>query len=218
MTNKTVFIYGAGGHGKVVLETLLAQQEGSAGIVIGGWLDDDVARHGEEFFGYPIKGGRTFLAGANPRDVAVVVAIGDNRLRADVVRSFQKMSIPFFTVIHPSAIISRSATVGEGSMIITRAIIHPSARVGAHTIINTNATVEHDDIVGSFCHIAPHAILGSHVRVGDFADVFTNATVKLKTTIGNYCVIGAGAVVLRDVPDYVTVVGNPARILEKKLK
>ncbi|MEK7480989.1 MAG: acetyltransferase [Patescibacteria group bacterium] len=211
-----IAIVGAGGHGKVVLEALLAQQEMRTPITMYGWLDDVSERHGKAFCGYPIVGGRALFPQLKIENVAVIIALGDNAKRVEIAAEMNRFGIDAYTITHPSAVVSKSANIGKGCMIITRAVVHPDAIIGDHTIINTGAIVEHDNVIGSFCHIAPGVNLGGRVKIGDFTDVFTNATVLPDVTVGNHCVIGAGAVVLRDVPDYVTVVGNPARILKKE--
>lgn len=209
-----VAVFGAGGHGKVVLEALRAQQEAGASVEMYGWLDD-VERQEKAFCGYPLVGGRALFPRLKTENIAVIIAIGDNAKRAEIAAGMDWLGVDSYTVTHPSAVVSKSAIVGKGCMIITRAVVHPDAVIGDHTIINTGAVVEHDNVIGSFCHIAPGVNLGGRVKVGDFTDVFTNATVLPDVKIGSHCVVGAGAVVLRDVPDYVTVVGNPARILKK---
>lgn len=217
MTGKNNFlsvvaIYGAGSHGKVVLDMLLEQRENKK-IDILCLFDDNPLLAGRNIFGFPIRDSKD-IATLKDKKGTLVVAIADNARRAAIVQNLAG-HIPFSTVIHASAVVSYNVRIGEGCMISARAVINPDAIIGDHTIINTGAIVEHDNIIGSFCHIAPGVCLGGSVRVGDFTEIFTNATVLPDVTIGNHCVVGAGAVVLRDVLDYVTVVGNPARILRK---
>lgn len=211
-----VAVFGAGGHGKVVMDILKLRAKNKE-LQIFGFLDGNKALHGTKRIGVAIRGGmELFENGVN--GMAAVVALGDNMKRAEIAAFMEHHGVAAYTAIHPSAVISESATIGKGCMVITQAVIHPDATVGRHTIVNTGAVIEHDDTIGSFCHIAPGVNLGSWVMVGDFTEIFTNATVIPRVTIGSHCVIGAGAVVLRDVPDGATVVGNPARILKKKEK
>lgn len=207
-------IYGAGSHGKVMADAL-SQRARDKEIELFGLFDDDAARVGQRVCGYSVcpKSGLALL---RARGGALVVAIADNTRRAAIVQNLAGEGHSFFVAVHPSAVISASARIGEGCMLSALAVVNPDAVIGTHTIINTGAVIEHNNIIGSFCHIAPGVNLGGRVKVGDFTDIFTNATVLPDVTIGSHCVVGAGAVVLRDVSDYVTVVGNPARILKKE--
>ena len=220
MTNNWgVIIYGAktprvggGGHGKVVADILE-----QAGSTIYCFIDDDPECHKKEFCGYEILGGREKLPELYSAGFrTVVIAIGSNAARKQLSEIIADAGFGFVTAIHPKAVIARSARIGAGTVVAACAVVNPDARIGEHCIINTAAVVEHDNVIGSFVHIAPGACLGGRVSIGDGSNVFTNATVLPDISVGKNCIIGAGAVVLRDVPDGVTVVGNPALVLEKK--
>ncbi len=210
---KKVIIYGASGHGKVILDILGRNPE----VEVAGFFDTDAAKDGEEFCGYQIKwASDEALEQAREGGVEyAVISIGDGGERLGVSSRLSGKGFKFFSAIHPTAVVGRGAEIGEGTVIAATAVVNPYARVGKHSIINTGAAVEHDNIIGDFVHIAPGANLGGAVSVGDFSEVFTNATVLPKVKIGAHAIVGAGAVVLKDVPDNTVVVGNPAREIKK---
>ena len=116
-----------------------------------------------------------------------------------------------FTVIHPSAIISRSARIGRGSFIGPLAVVNAGAELGEHCVINTGAIVEHDCRLGIGVHMAPRSVLGGGVTVGDWASICLGACVRDHIRIGESAIVAMGAVVVKDVPSGVTVKGVPAK-------
>jgi len=197
-----VVLYGGSGHAKVILDCLQAQ-----GHTVQGIFDDNPAL--KELLGVPVTG---------PYNPAVfpgqplLVAIGNNRIRQRVAAAVQH---PFGTVLHPSALCSRYATVGEGSVVLHNAVVQAGATIGKHCIINTAATVDHDCRLGDFVHVSPNAALSGNVRVGEGTHIGTGAVVIPGIRIGKWCVIGAGAVVIRDIPDYSVAVGVPASVIKR---
>ena len=190
-------LYGASGHCKVVIDILE-----SLGVSIDYIVDDNPQV--SELLGYAVK-----------RNVGeydeLIVTIGSPNARKKVIESAKVKS--YGTAIHPSAIISPRATIGEGTVVIPGAIVNACAKVGRHCIINTGSTVGHDVVLGDFVHVAPHATVTGAVTVGEGTWIGAGAVVRQGIHIGKGCMIGAGAVVVKDVPDGVTVVGNPAKIL-----
>jgi sugar O-acyltransferase (sialic acid O-acetyltransferase NeuD family) len=202
-----IVIYGAGGHGSVVLDAIHSSLSGPAVL---GFIDDDstVSCGDLAFFG-----GREFLPKVIEMPAQVVVAITDNRIRREIVEYISGRFPDLVTgVRHSRAYVSSRASVGDGCMIVTDAIVHPRAFVGANTVINTRAVIEHDVTVGAYSHIAPGAILLGACEVGEGTDIFAGAIVLPKIKVGNRCTVGAGAIVMNDVPDGTTVVGNPAHV------
>ena len=200
---RAVLIYGAGGHGKVVLDALEC-----SGRRVVGFVDDDASRAGGEHCGYRIFAWPAAEAG---EDVEFIVAIGDGEKRRQVTERVLGLRRQLATAIHPSAIIGRDVKIAAGAMILAGAVINPGARVGGGSIINTRAVVDHDCRVGEFAHVAPGARLAGHVRVGVGALIGVGATVIPHVAIGPGAVVGAGAVVTADVAARATVVGVPAR-------
>ena len=198
-------VYGAGGHAQVVIDVLRAQ-----GIGLRRMYNDSPAnQHPASTNVHP--GIRIVGPGRFPRiDVPLVLAVGRNGERAELSAM---LDARYGQAIHPSAIIASSARIGEGTVVHHGSIVQANATIGRHVLINTAASVDHDCVVGDHAHVSPQVALCGHVRVGEGTHIGAGAVVIPKVTIGRWCRIGAGAVVLEDVPDHVTVVGNPARIV-----
>jgi sugar O-acyltransferase (sialic acid O-acetyltransferase NeuD family) len=141
---------------------------------------------------------------------AIIVAIGDNRLRRGLVERLAGEKLA--TAIHPFTSIAASATIGDGSMISAGAIVQPNAVIGRCVLLNTKASIDHDTVVGDFAHVSLGSTIGANVRIGEETLIAAGATVVSGMTIGARSVIGAGAVVVRDVPGDVTAFGVPARV------
>ncbi len=204
-----VVIYGAGGHGKVVLDSLLLE-----GKKVLGFVDDDPRKRKCSFHGYPFLGGIECFGDHKPGECRVIIAVGDNRSRYVLVSRISKLKHAFCTAVHPNSIVSQFAHIGPGSMVIGGAVIHIDTVVGNHAIINSGATVDHDCIISDCAHLAPGVHLGGRVSVGEGTLVGIGSSVQPGVKIGKWSVIGSGAAVTRDIPDYVVAVGVPARVIK----
>lgn len=189
-----MFLYGASGHARVVIDILHAM-----GIKVNAIIDDNPKL--SELDGVEV---RQYYNNESP----MILTIGKNHVRR---RLSEELDCEWGTAVHPTAIISPTATIGEGSVVMHGAIIQPHTKVGKHCIINTGASVDHDCLIGDFVHISPNATVCGNVEVGDGTWIGAGATIIQCVKIGKNCVIGAGSVVLHDVPDGTKVVGNPAR-------
>lgn len=206
---REVLIYGAGGHGKVVLDAL--ERSGRA---VAGFVDDAAERASGEYCGYRVYPGAELPDVVGDREV--VVAIGDASRRASLTARLDSWGVAAATVIHPTAVLARDVQVSAGAMILAGAVINPGVRIGRGAIVNTSAVIDHDCDVGAFAHVAPAATLAGHVRVGDRALVGAAATVIPEVTIGADATVGAGAAVVCDVDAGTTVAGVPARKLSRR--
>ncbi|MBR4721004.1 MAG: acetyltransferase [Clostridia bacterium] len=192
---KNVVIIGSGGHGKVVADIVKAN-----GDNIVGFLDD--------FEKSEMTIGRISDYQKCCDDVEFIIAIGDTQDRERISKS---MDCRWYTAIHPTAVVSPNATVGEGTVVAPNAVINSGAVVGKHCIVNTGAIVEHENIIGDFCHISVGTRLGGNVKIGDSAFIGIGAIVKNNINICENCIVGAGAVVVDDLTESGTYIGVPAR-------
>lgn len=198
-----VFVFGAGGHAKVIVEILEAE-----GRRIGGVFDQNLAAG--PVWHYQVA---SFPAGFDNSVDELVIAVGHNPVRRDLAKSLDVTT--FGRAIHPSAIISSRAQIGVGTVVMAGVKINADARIGDHCIVNTGASIDHDCVIGDFAHISPGVTLCGTVEVGEGTHVGAGAVAIPGRRVGAWTTVGAGAVVVRDVPDDVTVVGCPAQILRK---
>jgi sugar O-acyltransferase (sialic acid O-acetyltransferase NeuD family) len=201
-----IYVYGAGGHGKVVAEAA------RFGYLVRGFLDDDEGRWGEDWHGLPVVGGRDELSRLE-EGAEVALGVGKNRERAEVAAAVSAAGRILATIVHPKAVVAQGVFLGEGSFVAPLALVHPDARLGRGCIVNSGAVVEHDCRLGSFVHVSPRAALGGGVQVAEGAHVGMGALLVPGVCLGAWSVLGAGAVMLHSFPASVTAVGVPARVL-----
>lgn len=193
------YIYGAGGHGKVVLEAL--KQTGRSCVA---FIDD---RPLQEWATLPV-----LSADQLPTDACLHLAIGNSKVREAL--SLQWAHLGFFSVLHPQAALASSAKIALGTLVAAQAVVGPDAYVGNHVIINHGAVVDHDCKVDHFCHIAPNATLGGGVSIGKHVLIGAGAVVLPGLRIADHVTIGAGAVVTTHILQAGVFVGCPARPVE----
>jgi sugar O-acyltransferase (sialic acid O-acetyltransferase NeuD family) len=206
-----LLIVGASGHGRVVADCAASLDRWTEII----FFDD---RHPgiDHNFKWPIRGSTASLPGAaGPGDEAFV-AIGNCATRVTLLMRFQSMNLRLATLIHPAASVSADTKIECGSIVVAGAVVNIGATVGLGGIINTGSSVDHDCILDSGVHVCPGARLAGDVRVGERSWIGIGAVVRQGIQIGADVVVGAGAAVMTDISDGLTVVGVPARPLDTR--
>lgn len=199
-----MILYGASGHGKVIIDILESMREPAIEI----WDDADK----EPVWEFPVQ--KPVLSAGGVKD-KVIISIGVNATRKEVAEKLMD-KVDFGTAIHATAYISKRASVGEGTVVMAGVTVNPDAKIGRHCIINTNCSIDHDCVIGDYAHISPNATLSGDVHVGEGTHIGSGASAIQGVRIGKWCTIGAGTVLIKDIPDYATAVGNPARIIKVK--
>ncbi|MFN9463838.1 MAG: acetyltransferase, partial [Planctomycetota bacterium] len=201
-----VFVLGAGGHAKMVIETLVSMDR----YDLYGCLD--TASTSEKLLGFPIfpENPQT-LATLLDAKAQALVALGDNKLRQRVTLKLQELGFSFATAIAQSAYVSPSAIVGSGTVIMPKAVVGASAKIGQGVVLNTASSVDHDVDIGDFVHVAPGCHLAGNVRVEQGAMLGIGTCVIPERHIGAWAILGANSTVVRDVPAGTTYIGTPAR-------
>lgn len=202
-----VYIYGGGGHGKVVASIADAAQ-----ISVDGFLDDDPAKLGKKILGYPIYDFAYLEKQFKKNDrIGIIPAVGENAARKKIVERLLKRGVPLLSVLHPSAVIHPSVSIGDGTAAMAGVIINVDSKIGMNVILNTGTMIDHDCRIGDHVHLGPGVILAGGVNVGESAFLGLGARVIPNIKIGKNAIVAAGAVVIKDVPAGAKVAGVPAK-------
>lgn len=210
---KRIIIVGAGGNAKVILDSLNEITRVQKDVLeIIGFLDDDSSKN--EMNGLCRLGDVAEIAKFCGDDNTFFVdAIGNNEFRKKLMQDYPDAR--WYTVIHPTAIISPFVKIGDGSIVMPRVIINSGTTVGKKCLINTGTIIEHDNVLGDFVHLASGTTTAGDVTICECTLVGTGTSILRGSKIGANCTIGVGATVINDIPDACTAVGVPAKVINE---
>lgn len=177
-----------------------------------GFLDDNDSLWGTTFEGTSVLGGFDLLS--THADAHVVLCAGRGAARAAIAARLSAAGFDdarYATLVHPDATVSDESTVGAGTIVMAGAVLTTTVSVGRHVVLMPNVTLTHDNVLAECVTVAAGVSLGGWVHLGARSYVGMNASVRERVRLGEDVVVGMGAVVLRDVADGDTVIGNPAR-------
>ena len=201
-----IVIFGAGGHAMSVVDILLSSGDCKVlCMVTNEEPEGDIA-------GIPVVFENHYLVQSC---TSAVVAIGDNKIRKKLSVKLEQKGFRLVNAVSPHSYVSDLAVLGVGVVVMPFSVVGPGTTIGDGSIINTRAGVDHDCIIGSYTHIAPGSTICGFVVIGDCSFICAGATVIDKIKIGSYCTVGAGAVVIRSLTDNKTVVGVPAKEIRR---
>ncbi|MGP5430713.1 acetyltransferase [Enterococcus malodoratus] len=202
--NNRVILVGAGGHAKVIFDILQTLQVREI-----AFFDDDVQTFKNlEYLGTMVElfhQKQSFFS-----NVKLIIAIGNNQVRKEVVEKLAHLDVQYMTVISPSAVISPSSVINEGSVVMPNVVLNTDCTIGKHCIINTSSIIEHDDCIQDYVHISPGVSLAGNVRISEGVHVGIGACCIQGITIGKWSTIGAGAAVVKDISERTLNLGVPA--------
>ncbi|MCW6037895.1 acetyltransferase [Spirulina subsalsa FACHB-351] len=205
--SESIYVLGAGGHGRVVLDALLANR-----IQVTGILDAN-AQSFTQVLRVPILGGDEYLDCVTIAEAFLVNGLGANPKtfhRRNIFTVMKTRGFTFKSFKHPSAILSSAISRGEGCQVMAGVVIQAGVTLEDNVVINTRASIDHDCMISSHSFIAPGVTLCGNVTIASSAFIGAGAVVIPNIHIGENAIVGAGAVVTKPVPDGWIVAGNPA--------
>lgn len=212
---KNVVIFGASGHGGVVLDCL--EKEGKYNVV--GFLDS-FKKKGRRHCGYEILGNEFDLPYLIDKYniSGGIIAIGDNWIRKSVVERITHISpdLELISTVHPSAIVGRDVAIGKGVVVMPGVVINSNTEIGDFCILNTFSSVDHDSVMQEYSSLAPRVCIGGNFNLGKFSAICLGAHIIENINIGEHTVVGAGSLVVRDIEGFVLSYGSPARVIRNR--
>jgi len=212
-TGKRVLIIGAGGNAQVIAETLLDPAFMKDGYELVGFLDDNPDLLSTQILDRPVFGAVSALKSVM-HDL-VVIGIGDNKTRSRLFDQLTDLGEKFATVIHPSAIISPSVTIGAGTVVFARVVINTGAAIGDNVVLKCGCTVGHRCRVASHSYVSAGAYLGGAVNAGKGTLIGLGSSVLENITIGEWANVESKAMVIRDVAAGATIAGVPGEVVSR---
>lgn len=199
-----IYILGAGGYGRVVLNIYLDLDRYHE---VGGFLEENCQRQGQLVNGKPVYDVSVL---STLSDVKLVCAIGNPLVRSRLINSLANYE--YDTIIHPAAIIPKKwVQIGKGSIIMAGVMFRPQNVIEDHVVVNIQSSLGHDTRVGKYTNIAQGVLIAGGVSIGSECYIGMGSIIKEYVSIGKRTFIGAGAVVVDDIPDNVLAVGVPAK-------
>ena len=203
------YLYGSGGHAKVILDILYQQ-----GRVVTALIDDNPPLGVTQIHGIPVQLASEKLPAIRCDCSQWIVGIGNNSIRQHIADKLKNQGHSFTTAIHPSAQIGLGVEIALGTVVMANAVVNTDTKIGQHVIVNTGATIDHDCLISDYCHIAPNCSLCGQVKVGTGVFLGVGTTVCPSVEIGDQTTCGAGTVIIRSLPSYCLAYGCPAKIVE----
>jgi len=220
LPEQSVIIVGAGGHGSELCAYLRSVVWAGDAVQVAGFVDDN--KSVGPFLGTELLGGfdglKEFLADRGKSTFFYITAVGDNKIRMDLVRRIKALdarNLRPYTLRYPGVFVGDLVEIGEGTCLAPGSIVTTRSKIGRHCILNIKTSVSHDCIIGDFVNLNPGVTICGNARIGEGGYIGAGATIIDGVSVGEWSIIGAGAVVVEGIPPHVTAVGAPARVIKR---
>lgn len=205
-----IIIYGSGGMAREIVELIGDINRIEPRWNIKGYIDDCRGNEGGVVHGYEILGASDILKDT-AGTVYVIIAVGDPSAREHMFGKIKDYNIRFPTLIHPSAKVSDSAHIGEGSIIGIDCIVSTDVTIGRHVFLNMRTVVGHDAVIEDFCSCLVNCIIAGEVHIGEASLLGSGSIIMEKRVIGRKAKTSMGSIVCFDVEDNNVVMSRPSK-------
>ncbi len=206
---KALILVGAGGFGREVLKYVVDAIADTPHLRLKGFLDDNPAALKAFNTGLSVIGSIQGYA-IQPED-RFVMTIGDPFLRAEITKGMQARGAQFQTIVHPTAYVASSATLGSGCIVGPFSSIGSDAKVGDHVVLTWYSSLAHDSISHTFVVLSPYSTANGSAVLEEGVFLGTHAVVNPMIRVGAWSKVASGSVVYRQVPPHSLAMGNPAK-------
>lgn len=213
MEKEKVILVGSGQHARVILYNVEEQNK----YEVIGFLDQDSNKVGMTFENLPILGTYDDLETVKKKHKTnkFFIAFGNMKYRKKIFEDFINAGWEAVNIIHPNAVVSKSAEIGKGVLIECGCLVTPNPRIGDNVVINTGSQVNHDNIVEDHVYIASGVVLSGGVIIGKNTLLDDGVIVTLGKSVGENSIVGAGSIVTKDIGDGVVAYGNPCKVIKE---
>lgn len=206
--NDKIAIFGTGGFGRetllCIMDVLDTQKKNAKDYVL--FVVDDEYLSEKEIMGINVIPFSTF----NPNNYLAFISLGDPKLR-EIIKNRFPSNTKYATIVHPTATVSDWVKLDEGTIITAGSILTCNIEMGKHVHINLHTTIGHDCIIGDYFTSAPAVNISGNCKIGKNVYMGTNAAIKNGISICDNAIIGMGAIVVKNIVEEGTYVGNPAK-------
>ena len=213
---KKIIIFGCGGNSRDILDLIKSINSISQQYDFVGFLDDDEKLQNKNINGAKVIGkirdAKKYASCCFINGIYSLINFGENER---IILSLGIPDIKFATLVHPSAILTRTVKIGKGSAIFQNCSIMSNTIIGKHVNVQPNCVISHDNFIDDYSFIANSVSTGGYVKFGKNVFIGMNSTIRERLKIGSKSIVGMGSVVLDDIPSKNIFVGNPAKLLEK---
>lgn len=215
---KKIIIFGRGGQAKVILDCIKLLKGHKA---IGFISDENYSTSFAKQIKYlgTVKDLNKIIKKYNLKSLFGIIGIGDNILRKKISLKVKKINNKFqwINIIHPSAVISPSASMGVGNTIFAGSIICPETKIHNHVSINTGSYIDHNNTFYDFSGTGPGVATGGYVKVGDQSFLGIGSAIRHRISIGSNTIIGGQSFVCKNCKPNSLYYGVPAKRIKKRI-
>lgn len=208
---KDIVILGAGAFGKEVSQLIKDINQDNKTWNFLGYIDETPEKKGTIINNDPVLGGFEWLEKNSNKNIWAVCAVGSTRGKYSIINKAKAYHVNFANIIHPSVAWNDFIELGVGNIICWNSFLSVNIKLGDHVAINPGGGIGHDTVIGDYSTLYWDVTLSGNVTLHEGCEIGSKAVVIQQRTVGKWTIVGAGAVVVRDLPENCTAVGVPAK-------